>query len=131
MHGAPHALDARDWRIIAERVAALDADPEPRCGDYVEFANRVTRRVSHVYPRDWGDMAGVQTSDGGSWHLGTYGVSFSGALYPHVPMDSLTRTTRERLGSAWIFHHGYATAHNGVDFMAPFRVYTCTEDAPK
>lgn len=125
-------LDDRDQTIVASRVELLDADTDPRCGDYVEFSDGVTRRISHVFPREWGpEWSAVQTSDGGSFYLGDGYVSYSGGLYPAVPMDSLTLTPDHRDGSAWVFHHNHRMAHNGVDFVVPFRVYTCDRPAPR
>lgn len=124
-------LDERDRQILWERRHSIELADEPRCGDYVEFADGTTRRISHVYGADWGDMAGVQTSDGGSWYLGNGYVSFSGSLYPSVKMTTLTLTDQQRAGSAWFFHHDWATRENGVDVTIPFRVYHCTETAPR
>lgn len=117
-------FDERDAEIRAARLAALNRHDGPRCGDYVEFADGVTRRISHVWPD------GVQTSHSGSWHLGAEGCSFSGALYVSVPMTTLTRTAETRPGRVWFFHHGFMQAHNGVETDVPFRVYRCSVDAP-
>lgn len=117
-------LDARDAEILASRVAALDArDPAPRCGDYVVFSDGVTRRVSYVWPD------GVQTSAGGSWHLGNGACSFSGSLYRSTPLDALQLTEEKRPGRVWFFHHDHWTAHNGVDAEVLFRVYTAAPGA--
>lgn len=125
------ALDERDRQIIWERRHSIELTEGPRVGDWVDFADGITRRVSHVYGEDWGDMAGVQTSDGGSFYLGSGYVSFSGSLYVSVGMGTLSDTGEVRPGSAWIFHHDWHTAHNGVDVTIPFRVYRCTENAPR
>lgn len=124
-------LDAKDWTIVANREGALDETDEPRIGDYIEFADGITRRVSHVYSEaEWQHDAGVQTTDGGSFYLGDGYVSYSGSLYPAVRMTTLTRDfSRGRLGSVWIFHHDHHTAHNGVDTEIKFRVYRCSESA--
>ncbi len=120
----PPQLDGRDLAIILERAAALDKEHDFRVGDYVVFADDVTRRISHVYPRrEWGEKWGVQTSDGGSWYLGNGYVSFSGSLYPSVSVKTLTLTEERRSGHIWIFHHDLWRAHNGVDAQIEFRVY--------
>ena len=124
-------LDERDRQILWERRHSIELADEPRNGDYVIFADGTTRRVSHVYGADWGDMAGVQTSDGGSFYLGNGYVSFSGSLYPSVKMTTLTLTAEQRPGSAWFFHHDWAMRDNGVDVTIPFRVYRCTENPPR
>ena len=128
----PSQLDGRDLAIILERRAVLDREHDFRVGDYVEFADGVTRRISHVYPRDWGaDWWGVQTSDSGSWYLGNGYVSFSGSLYSSVPGRTLTLTEERRMGRIWVFHHDVWRAHNGVDADIEFRVYVCSLEAPK
>ncbi len=131
---AARILDERDAEIVARCMAAMDAEPGPRVGDFVRFADGIERRISHVWPAmpdTPGWRAGAQTSDGGSWHLGEYGCSFSGGLYPLVGLDTLTDTGERQDGCAWIFHHGHACAGGGVDLLAPFRVFTCSEEAPR
>jgi hypothetical protein len=121
-------LDDRDRDILSKRAGRFWArhtqiETLPRVGDYVDFADGVSRRVSHVW--DWGTPS-VQTSDGGSFYLGDEGCSFSGGLYPGVYTDTLTLTGETREGSVWFFHHNYATAHNGVETTMPFAVYRCS-----
>lgn len=126
------ALDERDRQIIWERRHSIELTEGPRVGDWVEFADGITRRVSHVWSEaDWGATAGVQTSDGGSFYLGNGYVSFSGGLYRSVGMRTLSDTGAVRPGSAWIFHHDWARAGGGVDVTIPFRVYRCSENAPR
>src|SRR5262245_57596435 len=94
-------FDERDNQIRKVRSAAFDKIQGPRCGDFIKFRDGVTRRISHVWefqPRT------VQTSDGGSWHLGegwtpdeAY-VSFSGSLYRSVPADSVILSDEIREG---------------------------------
>lgn len=117
-------FDARDADILAARLTLLNAVPGPRVGDYVEFADGATRRISY----NWGD--GLQTSDGGSFYLGEGFASFSGSLYGCVPPESLTRTDETRPGRVWFFHHGYSGAGMGVDSEPLFRVYRCSLPAP-
>lgn len=120
-------LDSVDAMIIKRCLVKLDSDERVRVGDYVIFTDDVVRRVSYVW-RDETDAAfSVQTSDGGSFHLGDGYVSFSGSLHPGVSPDTLTRTDDTRDGAVWIFHHDRWTAHNGIDAVVPFRVYRCSE----
>lgn len=130
--GTP-ALDDQDAAIREKRAALLDQEQGPREGDYIEFADGNTRRVSHVWPADWHDdgFARCQTSEQGSWYLGNGGVSFSGSLYGSVSEDTLTLTEERRDGSVWFFHHDHHRAHNGIHTSIPFRVYRCTEEAPR
>ena len=120
-------LDDRDREIIATRSAALAVRTTPQVGDFVDFANGITRRISHLWT-DWPDPT-IQTSDGGSFYLGTTGCSFSGGLYPGIPADLFTPTDERREGSAWLFHHDDAEAYNGVYFTVPFRVWRCEQAA--
>lgn len=124
-------FDERDAEILAERVEAFNARQGPRVGDYVRFADDVTRRISHVW-RDEHDAAfSVQTSNGGSYYLGKGYVSMSGSLFGGVKPETLTLTEETRDGAVWFFHHDWHTAHNGVDTVATFRVFTCSEVATR
>jgi hypothetical protein len=82
--------------------------------------------------RDEDDRAfSAQTADGGSFYLGQSYVSFSGSLNQGVEPQTLTDTGRRMLGSVWFFHHDHRMAHNGVDTEIPFRIYRCSEVAPR
>lgn len=125
-------LDQIDHDIACRNLVKFSKIEDPREGDYVIFADDVTRRISHVYGRDWEPKyQGVQTSDGGSWYFGEGYCSFSGGLYPPVPLDSLMLTNEVKLGRVWMFHHNYHTAGNGINFDIPFRVYKCSLNANK
>lgn len=117
-------LDDQDSAILTTRMEAAAARPGPRLGDYVDFADGVTRRISHI----WDDMpvASIQTSDGGSFYLGERSCSFSGGLEPGIPADTLTLTETLRQGWVWFFHHDWWEADNGVTAKIPCRVFTCT-----
>jgi hypothetical protein len=124
-------LDARDTEILADRIHSFEQVTGPRVGDYVRFADDVTRRISYIW-RDEHDQAfNVQTSDGGSYYLGKGYVSMSGSLYDGVEPSTLTDTGRRVMGSVWFFHHDHRMAHNGVDTEIPFRLYRCSEVAPR
>jgi hypothetical protein len=122
----PH-FDARDEAIRQTSIAAMAQHKGPQVGDFIDFANGITRRISHIW--DWeNDVAtmSIQTSTGGSFYLDTGGsCSFSGGLYPAVPFTACTLTEEVRDGAVWFFHHNYTTAHNGVTCTVPFRVYHC------
>jgi hypothetical protein len=120
------ALDDRDKTILAARVAAFDPTEGPRVGDYVEFIDDVTRRISYIWPH------GVQTSEGGSFYLGEGYMDFSGSLHPTIPTETLTLiegVTREAW--AWFFHHDYWTAHNGVHVRVSVRVWMSSAKASR
>jgi hypothetical protein len=118
-------LDDRDKAILAARVAAFDSTEGPRVGDYVRFADGVTRRISWVWPDD------IQTSDGGSFYLGEGYMSFSGALYTSVPTETLTLTKETGDASAWFFHHDDWKAHNDVHVRVSVRAWISSAIAPK
>jgi len=124
-------LDAHDTDILAERIHCFDLINGPRVGDYVQFADGVTRRIAYMWRDEEDRPFSVQTTDGGSFYLGQSYVSFSGSLNSGVEPATLTDTGRKVLGSVWIFHHDQRMAHNGVDTEIPFRLYTCTEIAPR
>ncbi|MBF6332392.1 hypothetical protein [Nocardia transvalensis] len=120
-------FDDRDHTLVTERLNKRHQATTPLVGDWIDFADGIRRRISYI----WGDED-AQTSDRGSYYLLPNGdMNFSGSLYPSIPLASLTNTGTTRPGSAWIFHHGHACAHNGVDFDIPVRVYTTTLSAPK
>jgi hypothetical protein len=129
--GGDPALDSVDIAIIAEMMDTVNNHDGPRVGDYVLFADGVQRRISYRWTDGTGWDGGCQTSDGGRFHLTSAGCSFSGSLYPCVTTDSLTLTDEVRDGEAWIFHHERVAAGNGVEFITKFRVYTCSENAPR
>lgn len=128
-------LDERNRYIIECRIAAYAAIDGPRVGDWVDFPGGEKRRISHIWA--WADNEGdpitarsIQTSKGGSYHLGNGYVSMSGSLYVGVPASTLHLTDEIRSADAWIFHHDHYTAGNAVHFTAPFRVFTCDQEAP-
>lgn len=136
-NGAGGTFDGRDLEILRSRVDELNERTGPRVGDFVRFADGVTRRVSHLWawdvrtdgprPADWVDSA--QTSDGGSFYLGDGYVSMSGGLHPGVPLETLTDTGELLSGQCWFFHHDWHRAHNGVNVCVPFRLYSCSLEA--
>lgn len=123
-------FDERDAKIRERNLFEWNKDLDPRCGDYVVFADGITRRISYIWRDDDGKPEGVQTSEGGSWHFACGYCSFSGTLHRSVKASTLTFTGEFRDGLVWFFHHDYAEAHNGVDTTVPCRVYTSTENAP-
>ncbi|GIL29121.1 hypothetical protein [Actinocatenispora comari] len=124
----PTSLDAVDQDILDRRRTRLDAQHGPRVGDFVEFTDGATRRISYLWTVPDGQKA--QTSTDGRFYLGDDGVDFSGSLYPAVPTASLTDTARTRLGAVWLFHHDRWRAYNAITTVIPFRVYACHLPAP-
>ncbi len=90
------------------------------------FADGIERRISHVWEGE-----SVQTSgEGYGYYLGDGYVSFSGSLFRGVHPSTLTDAGETREGRVWFFHHDHAQAHNGVEGVATFRVFRCSESAP-
>ena len=88
----PVVTDERDAQIVAARAETYDTLHGPRVGDFVTFADGVTRRISHVWPAGWNEdgVARLQTSDlpggdkpmySGSYYLGDGYISYSGGLH--------------------------------------------------
>ena len=125
-------LDVIDLAILNRRIGAYTVSAGPTEGDFVDFADGVTRRISFITPLDWlPECDSVQTSKGGSFYLGNGYASFSGSLCPGVKRGTLTDKGEWRNGACWFFHHDHHRAHNGVEVSAPFRVYRCSESAPR
>ncbi len=137
-------LDDYDQGILHERERTFNdgftAEPGPRVGDYVRFVNTpdenkgtdyTERRVSHVWRGEDGLPESIQTSRGGSYYLGNGYVSMSGSLFRGVPARTLARTDEKRAAPVWFFHHDRWQAHNAVHAEILFRIYTCTEEAPR
>lgn len=125
-------IDDKDRAMIAERTAAFDKREGYRVGDFVIFADDITRRISHIWPGE-GTPDNIQTSvPGASFYLGDGYVDMgSGSLFAPFPADTLTLTDETREGGVWMFHHGHAMAHNGVNFAIPFRVFRSAVEAPE
>jgi len=125
-------FDDRDQDLLDERISAREAlGGEPLVGDYVDFSDGTTRRISESWPGE-DDVLRLQTSDGGRWHLNSSGHgSFSGALFPPVRGDFLTDSETRRPAEFWFFHHGHAEAHNSVTVTVDVRVWTASIPAPR
>ncbi|BDI20966.1 hypothetical protein ANSO36C_67680 (plasmid) [Nostoc cf. commune SO-36] len=118
-------IDEKDWIILEERAIAFAKETEPMSGDFLEFADGIIRRISHVWPDS------VQSSTSGSWYLGLSYMSFSGGLYTGIPSETLSIQEEKRMGSCWFFHHGYQTAHNAINVKVPCRVWKTTLNASR
>jgi hypothetical protein len=121
-------LSDRDQEIVDRRIRLLEHSV-PQVGDWIDFADGVQRRISHVWAWE-GEETTLQTSDGGHYYLGEGYVSFSGGLFPATPARHLTLTEERRDGWVWIFHHDQWRAHNGVDLTIPCRVWRSSVKAP-
>lgn len=118
------AFDARDEEIRQQRAAKFAVHTTPRQGDYIEFSDGVTRRISHV----WDD--GVQSTNNGSFYLGGGYMSCSGSHFVCVPIETLTLTEERREAHCWFFHHDLRGPERGVETTIPVRVWKCSVPAP-
>lgn len=116
-------LDERDTELLAQRVAAFDAVPGCRVGDYIRFAGGVERRISYIWRDEHDTPFSVQTSAGGSYYLGNGGLSMSGSLFTGIEPETLTDTGETLPGSVWFFHHNRMVAGGGRDATIAFRVF--------
>lgn len=123
-NGTP--LDERDAEIYHRRCRQWEEVPGPRIGDFVEFADGVLRRISHIWGTD-----GFQSSAGGSFYFGGSYMTFSGQLFGSVPLDTLVDSHRIRQGPCWFFHHDFQTAGGGIDVNVWCRIYRCWLVAPR
>lgn len=73
-----------------------------------------------------------QTADhiySGSYYFGNGYVSYSGGLEPGFREGTKFKNMGyKRKGQVWFFDEDYATADNGVEFLAPFRVYKASKN---
>lgn len=125
-------FDDRDQDLLDQRIAARDArDADPLVGDYIDFSDGTTRRISESWPGE-DDVLRLQTSADGSWYLANSGHgSFSGSLFPAIRADALDASPERRAASFWFFHHDHRQAHNGVDVTVNVRVWTAAVPAPQ
>lgn len=126
--------DAKNREILASRVKAFDQRLGPRVGDWIYFADGAKRRITHIWHHEDDTPEGAQTTpgtgDAGSFYFDHAYCSYSGGLETSTPCDKLTLTTEKRDGLVWFFHHDHHCAHNAVQALISFRVYTTTENAP-
>ncbi|MEV8636815.1 hypothetical protein AB0395_34755 [Streptosporangium sp. NPDC051023] len=122
----PADLDEQARETLTTRAANFDLNTDLREGDFVDFADGVTRRVSSIFDGT------VQTSDTGcGYYLGEGYVQMgNGSLYQSVPADTLTLTDERRPGTVWFSRYDDRGAGTGIQTQIAFRVYTCSLPAP-
>lgn len=109
--------DERDVELATQYLKHWNAILKPRVGDYIIMPDGTYERFSY----DWD--TGLQTSPGGSFHLGDGYASFSGGLNPVIPNESILPTDLKMVGDFWMAHNGYLCASCGVGVTALCRVY--------
>lgn len=121
-------LDQQDQSILQARQASFTAIAEPKQGDFIRFANGTIKRIAHVWADENGKAETIQPTmyrGDSSFYLGDGYMSFSGSLNTGIPAAKFHRTSETMPGSAWFFHHDYATAHNGVNVTVNCPVWEC------
>lgn len=118
--------------LIAAREFARNEQKQPLVGDFIIVGGEYLR-----FTHDW-DESGLQTTckrqgdatHHGGFHLSKSGrASYSGSLDPIIPLEKFELTEELRKGEFWMFNEDYATAHNGIGFMADCKVYKLKEEA--
>lgn len=125
-------VDPADRADLEARIARRMAVTTPQVGDFIDYANGVTRRIAFVWSegvQSAMDQPGMSVPS--FQMLSTGELSYSGGLHLATPTANLTDTGEFRPGVAWIFSRGVIAAGNGVDFNAPCRVWASTDDAPE
>lgn len=121
--------DPINLSILAKRMAAYDERPGPRVGDFLSLTVPDDRCRDYTrFTHDWGDRLQTGGSEHGSYYLGG-GLSYSGGLDPGISKADLVPTGLVREGSVWFFDRGISGAGRGVEFRAPFRVFTVRDGA--
>lgn len=118
----PPEFDNEDQGILNNRIEQWNKRQGPRVGDYIQMLDGTVRRFTH----DWGNTIQTETPGnkfGSSFYFGNGYMEFSGGLDRAIPKEQIRATTETKDGYAWFFHHDWKTAHNGVHFNVPCRVY--------
>lgn len=119
------AKQERNRPLLEARLAALNARPGPRVGDYLRLPRLHPRlgewtRITH----DHGDLLQTGGNAGSSYYLGAGGgVSYSGGLDRGVIPGHLVPTADTRPGNCWFFDEGRSGAGRGVTFTVEWRVF--------
>ncbi len=112
------ALDVKRATAFAE---ARRASTTPRNGDIIQRTDGRVQRVSHIWAPDE-----IQPGNGSFYACvdregtTTGGASMSGGLDPSIALEVTPDT---KAAAFWFFKDAYSTAHNGVTFMVPVRVW--------
>ena len=93
----------------------------PLVGDYVRLAGGNLTRITAAY-----DNGRIQTGGGtgSSYHLFVNGaLSYSGGLDSPFSSDLLSNSPDTKNGMVWAFSGAERKAHNGVSYVAEFRIF--------
>lgn len=114
-------------QTLEQRLTARKALDGPQVGDYLKIKYGIYTRFTHV----WDESDQIQTGGcSDSFYLGNSGYcSYSGGLDSGVKISDLIETKETKEGLIWFFSENYATAHNGVNYTIPCKVYELKEGA--
>ena len=132
---ATRQSDPANLAILAERLAAWNALPGARVGDYLKTQDETGQPVFTRFTHAWTEMEGepdfIQTGGGmySQYYFGKTGCSYSGGLNSGILLRYLVPTSETRPGMVWFFDRDFRRASGGVDFMVECRVFTATENA--
>lgn len=121
----------KNLELIAARIAAREALEGARVGDFIRTWHAGEKGGEYLrFTHDWGESIqttclrmGDASQHGGFYSCKQGGTSFSGSLDSGVQKEDLRDTGETRNGLFWMFNEDYASAHNGVSFYMPCRVF--------
>jgi hypothetical protein len=116
-------------KILAERMAAYNAIPGCRVGDWIiELSGRMTR-ATHDWNEPGETCETIQHggSEYGEYYLGNGYLSYSGGLDTGIKKNTLKNTGETKSGKVWFFINDYHTADNGIEYMVQFRIFKVME----
>lgn len=113
-------IKEKNQKILDERLEHYNQIEGVRVGDWIREKDGTMTRATHI----WDDG---QVQNGGnkysSYYLGDGYLEYSGSLDHGYYKNQLEPTDEMEDGSIWFFKNDFATAHNGIDYIVPFRVF--------
>jgi len=119
--------DRIDAKLLWERVAAFNAIPGVRIGDFVRMLDGTLRRFAHDWGEDIQPSAHPDRFGRGSIYFDPPYLSYSGALDPAISKSCLRDTGETMHSCFWFFHHNFTGADRGVSFYVQCRIYEQTK----
>ncbi len=124
--------------ILKTRLAAFDARPGPRVGDYLQIPKQKPRQSRWWakipdftrFTHHWGDSLQTGGQQFGSYYLTSGGgLSYSGGLDPGLALaDIQPEPCGIRPGQVWFFDRDISGAGRGVNFMADMRIFAVRDE---
>lgn len=116
-------FDEKDGMILEATIDKRNKLNGPLVGDYVILMNGEIRRFTQ-HCADEIQLTNPRISDA-RFYLDHFSgtADYSGALDSPISKNNLVKSDEKWDASFWFFHHGYVTAHNGVNFKIKVSVY--------